>query len=87
MTASPIGLDPQTAADVRVAVGGLLRQFVITREQVARYQASLAGFDLTQPPYSMGAIESATIGSALNGLNTALQAVDLTFINELTGLF
>lgn len=81
------GAVPATAADVNNAIGGALRQFVLYQAEIARYEAWLAGVDLTQPPYSMSTTDSANIQSAISGLNTSLQGVSLTFINRLVGLF
>jgi hypothetical protein len=60
---------------------------VSLQETIAHDTASLAGLDLTAPPYSMTPDDQTTIKSAINGLNLALQAVDMTFIDRLTGLF
>jgi hypothetical protein len=83
----PIGLSPRNADDVNLQVGTLLRQFVTTQEGVTHFQNWLAPTDISQPPYSFDPTEAATIKSAISGLNASLQAVDMVFINRLTGLF
>lgn len=85
------GANPQTASDVNVMVGSLLRQFIAFQQQTARYQAWMAANDLkvitNWPAAAAGVSDEANIKSAISGLNTALAAIDLTFINRLTGLF
>lgn len=81
------GLNPQNAAEVNQDIGTVLRQFVSIKEAVARRQTFLAATDLKIAPYSMTAGDETNIKSAVSGLNTALQAFDMTFVNRLTGLF
>ncbi len=81
------GTNPQTANDVNVVAGGLGRQFVLLQQQVARNQAWLAAHDLKIAPYNMTSADEADVKSAISGLNTALAAIDRTFIDRLTGLF
>lgn len=81
------GSAPQTAADVNQAVGSLVRQIIGIRDQVARFQTYMAATDLKAAPLSMASADEANIKSAISGLNTALQAIDYTFVNRLNGLF
>jgi hypothetical protein len=81
------GATPQTAEQVNFSIGQHLQQFVSIKESIEHDAANLAGIDLTQPPYSMAPDDQTTIKTALNQLNGDLQAVDMTFINRLTGLF
>lgn len=81
------GLTPLTAAEVNNNTGVILRRFVDDRESVQHLQASLAPLDLKVPPYNMEPEDETLIKSAVNQLNTDLQAVDLTFISRLVGMW
>jgi hypothetical protein len=80
-----IGTNAQTNNDINLAVGGTCRQFLLFKAQVARLQATLAGLTLTTAPFTFSANDEAVLKSAINGLNTALVAIDVTFINECAG--
>jgi len=81
------GATPTTATEVNTAVGQHLQQFISVKETISHDAANLAGIDLTQPPYSMSSADQTDIKTALNQLNTSLQAIDMTFIDRLSGLF
>lgn len=81
------GRTPQTAADVNNDVGMHLQQFVNIKNTILNDYSNLLGLNLQGPPYNMSAADETDIKTAINGLNTALQAVDMTFIDRLTGLF
>lgn len=81
------GLTPMTADEVNERVGNLLRQFVDIKDSIDHMQANLAPLTLTDPPYDMTPVDDTTIKSAVNGLDTALDAVDMTFINRLIGIW
>jgi len=82
-----IGLDPRTADEVNQQIGTHLRAFVDIKETIGHDQDWLLGADLTQPPYSFEADQQTTIKTAIAQLDAALDQVDMTFINRLTGLF
>lgn len=82
-----VGMNPQTSDEVNMQVGQLLRDFIVLKERVNHYQAWLAGAVLTDPPYSMDPGLDATLKTAMTGLDTALDAVDMTFINRLVGIW
>jgi hypothetical protein len=81
------GTTPKTADEINNLVGVHLRQFVDIQEIIFHDFSSLSGLSLTAPPFEMSASDETDIKTAINGLNTALQAVDMTFIDRLTGLF
>ena len=81
------GLTPSTAAEINNNVGVVLRRFVDDRESVLHLQASLAPLDLKAEPYLMTEEDETLIKSAVNGLNTDLQAIDMTFISRLVGMW
>jgi len=81
------GTNPMSADEVNFQVGTILREFVVLKERVGHYQAWLNGVVLTDPPYSMTADLETLLKSAIFGLDTSLDAVDMTFINRLVGIW
>jgi hypothetical protein len=81
------GLTPSSAGEINNNVGIILRRFVDDRESVLHLQASLEPLDLKVEPYLMTLEDETLIKSAVNGLNTELQAVDMTFISRLVGMW
>lgn len=81
------GLTPDTADSINERVGNILRQFVDIKESVNHLQANLAPLTLQQPPYSMTPEDDTLIKSAVNSLDSALDNIDMTFINRLTGMW
>jgi len=81
------GLTPENAGMINSNVGNILRQFVNVQESVHHTAANLAPLDLTKDPYLMSTGDAATIQSAIANLDAALQAVDMTFINRLIGMW
>lgn len=82
-----IGLDPRNADEVNQQVGTHLRGFVNMAETIGHDQDWLLGVDLKVEPYLFAADQETTIKTAIAQLDQALEAVDRTFINRLTGLF
>ena len=81
------GLTPATAYDVNNNVGVILRRFVDDKESVNHLAANLAPLDLKAEPYLMTEEDETLIKSAVNALDTALDSVDMTFINRLVGMW
>jgi len=81
------GLSPNSASDVNVQVGSLMRQFTAVKEAVDRQHNWLETADLKLAPYNMEADDETLIKSAVADLDAALDAVNMTFINRLTGLY
>lgn len=80
-----VGTLPANNNDINLAVGGLCRQFLLFKDSVAACQAMLASLTLQTPPYTFDSTSEANIKSAISGLNTALQAIDVTFVNRVAG--
>lgn len=80
------GLSPQSANEVNSNVGLLLRSFADVRAKVHQQAAWLQAEDLKVPPFDMTPEDETLIKSAIGPLDTALQAVDMTFISRLIGL-
>lgn len=81
------GLSPNSASDVNTSVGQLLRGFTAIKESTHRQQGWLLAIDLKVDPYNMTPDDETLIKSAIGGLDASLEAVDMTFINRLTGLW
>jgi len=82
-----VGLTPATADEVNNSVGNILRQFTDIKESVNHLADNLAPLDLQAEPYLMSAEDETLIKSAVNGLDTALDAIDMTFVVRLTGMW
>jgi len=81
------GSSPANAAEVNTFIGQHLRNFTDTKETIGHDRDWLATADLKLPPYEMTADEETLIKTAILELDNALDAIDMTFINRLTGLF
>ena len=81
-----IGTNPRNADEVNGGIGTHLRGFIASKNTVHGDQLWLAGVDLTVEPYNFTSEQETTIKSAVSGLDTALQAVDMTFINQVVGI-
>jgi hypothetical protein len=81
-----IGTNPKTADEVNALIGLHLRDFL----RVLSINVQDHDFCLTQDfkvaPYYFAQAQEDTLKSAVNGLFTALQAIDLTDINRVVGL-
>lgn len=82
-----IGLDPRNANEVNAQIGTHLRSFVNMKETIGHDWDWMLGVDLKIEPYLFTADQETTIKSAVQGLDAALDGIDMTFINRLTGLF
>lgn len=81
------GLAPGNSYDVNANVGIHLRTFVDIKETIGHDHDALAPLDLKAEPYNMSEEDETLIKSAVNGLHAALEAVDMTFIDRLTGMW
>jgi len=81
-----IGTQPQNASEVNALIGTHLRGFASTKVQTNQDAAWLAVTDLTAAPYWFSAEQEATLKSAVTDLDTALDAVDMTFISRIIGM-
>jgi len=82
-----VGLAPASAYEVNASVGSHLRDFTTIKERIHHDQAFLVATDLKAPPYNFDTDQETLLKSAIAGLDTNLLAVDMTFIDRLTGLF
>ena len=82
-----VGLSPAAANEVNNLVGVHLRQFVDVKSLINGDHAWLLPTDLKAAPYYFTTEQETLIKSAINDLDTALDAVDMTFISRLIGLY
>lgn len=78
---------PGSVSDVQNSLIPALRSFILIKDQIARAKNWLDHEDLTQAPISMDPDYQAQLSAAIGDLNTALQAVDLSRVVKVTGLF
>jgi hypothetical protein len=81
-----IGLQPINAAEVNNKVGRLLQDFKALQARANSDRAFLDGTFLTQSPYWMTPEQETAIKSGVGALDDGFDAIDMTFINRLTGL-
>jgi hypothetical protein len=86
-TPETVGLAPRTATEVNSQIGTHLRNFVNVKNTVGQDHDWLLASDLKAEPYLFTPDQETLIKSAVSGLDAALDGVDMTFINRLTGLF
>ena len=81
-----IGNQPPDATTLSRLVGGHLQTFLDVLAFVRQDQNFLAATDLQANPYYFSAAQETDLKTAISGLDTALQGIDLTFINRVVGL-
>jgi len=81
-----IGTAPETAFAVNQIIGQHLRAFSQSRVATTQDNNWLSVTDLKAEPYYFTDEQEATLKSAVADLNTALQAIDMTFISRIIGL-
>ena len=88
-TAPPdtIGSQPRSAGEVNQLVGQHLRAFLAAKASVGQDQDFFAATDLKGAPYYFTAEQETELKTAISQLDVALDAVDLTFINRIVGMF
>jgi len=81
-----IGTQPETAYVVNQLIGTHLKNFTASKITVGQDAAWLAVTDLKLAPYYFTSDQEATIKSAIADLDTALDAIDMTFISRIIGI-
>jgi hypothetical protein len=82
-----VGSQPRDATEVNAMVGQHLRSFVTIKNSINQDAGFLLATELTAAPYYFTADQETLIKSAIAGLDTSLDGVDMTFINRLVGLY
>lgn len=81
-----VGTQPKSADEVNGLIGTHLRGFAANKIVVNQDQAWFAVTDLKAAPYYFSAEQEATLKSAIADLDTALDAIDMTFISQIIGI-
>lgn len=81
-----VGTQPRNADEVNGLVGTHMRGFTASKAAVHQDQEFFLATDLKIAPYFFDADQETLIKSAVAGLDTALQAVDMTFISRIIGM-
>jgi hypothetical protein len=82
-----IGSQPKSADEVNNLVGTHLRGFCASRVTIHQDQEYFLATDLTGAPYYFSTDQQTDLKTAISQLDVALQAVDMTFINRIVGMF
>lgn len=82
-----IGTNPRSADEVNALVGTHLRGFLASKATINQDQNFLLATDLKVAPYYFTADQETDIKTAVSQLDEALDAVDLTFISRIVGMF
>lgn len=82
-----VGTAPETAFAVNQLVGQHLRTFKDIKDSINQDRDFLQATDLKGAPYYFDADQETLIKSAILELDNALDAVDMTFITRLIGLY
>ena len=81
-----VGTQPETAYAVNQMVGQHLRQFLGVKNTINQDRDWLQAATLTDAPYFFTSDQETLIKTAILELDTALDAVDMTFITRVIGL-
>jgi hypothetical protein len=82
-----IGTNPRNADEVNGLIGTHLKGFLASRVTIEQDENFLVATELTAAPYYFTSDQETQLKTAIAGLNTSLQAVDLTFISRIVGMF
>lgn len=85
-TPTVVGAQPRTADEVNQKIGAHLSQFLTLKTIIGQDRDYLATATLTAEPYFFTPDQETLIKTAINGLDSAFDAIDMTFINRLIGL-
>lgn len=81
-----IGTQPRNADEVNGLVGTHLKGFIANKNAIGQDHDFFATMDLKGAPYYFTEQQETLIKSAIADLDTALDAVDMTFISQLVGM-
>lgn len=86
-TPNTVGSAPISADVLNQQLGFTLKQFTTTKAQIATWKDWLLTVDLKVEPYFFSTEQETLIKSAINDLDAALDAINMTFVIRLTGPF
>jgi hypothetical protein len=82
-----VGAQPRDSNEVNSMIGQHLRSFVSIKNSINQDAGFLLATNLKDPPYYFTPDQETLIKSAIAGLDSSLDSVDMTFINRLVGLY
>lgn len=82
-----IGTNPRSADEVNGLIGVHLRGFLASRATINQDASFMAATDLKAAPYYFTADQETQIKSAIADLDANLDAIDLTFVSRIVGMF
>jgi len=82
-----IGTQPQSAAEVNALTGMHLKGCLASKATINQDASFFGATDLKTAPYYFSAEQETDLKTAIIQLDQALDAVDLTFINRIVGMF
>ena len=81
-----VGTQPRNADEVNGLVGTHLKGFIANKNAVGQDHDFFLTVDLKVSPYWFSEEQETLIKSAIADLDTALDAVNMTFISQLVGM-
>ncbi len=81
-----VGTQPKNADEVNGLIGLHLRSFVASKIQIGQDHDFFGSTDLTAAPYHFSEDQQTLLKSAIADLDTALDAIDMTFISRIIGM-
>jgi len=82
-----VGGQPVNGYEVNSLVASHLRRFVDAQRSIGQDRDWLAAADLKVEPYLFTAAQETDIKSAILTLDDALDAIDMTFVNRVLGMY
>jgi hypothetical protein len=82
-----IGTQPKSADEINMQTGTHLRGFIASKATISNDQDFFAATDLTAAPYYFTADQETQLKTAISQLDQALDAIDMTFINRIVGMW
>jgi hypothetical protein len=83
---STVGGNPRSADEINAVIGQHLRAFLAAKVALDQDARFFAATDLKTPPYYFTADQEDALKAAVNSLDTAIDAIDLTFVMRVVGL-
>ena len=81
-----VGTQPRNADEVNAQVGTHLEGFIANKNAISQDHNFFLTVDLKVSPYWFSEEQETLIKSAIADLDTALDAVNMTFISQLVGM-
>lgn len=82
-----VGTQPRNADEINGLIGTHLRGFVQSKSTINQDHEFFTSTDLKAAPYYFTEEQETLIKSAIADLDTALDAVDMTFISRIIGMW